>query len=240
MVHVMPDDWTRMLAVVAHPDDLEYSAASAVARWTGEERQVSYLLVTRGEAGIHGLDPGMAGPLREDEQRNSARLVGVDDVTFLDHADGTVQYTLELRRDIARHIRRVRPHVVLTTTGETTFGERSVNHADHRHVALAVLDAGRDAANRWIHPELLDEGLDPWNGLEYVYAVGATEPTHGVDVTAWVDAGIASLSAHSAYLAGLAREFDPSQFVRSFTAQMGAQLGVHHAVTFERFQLAGV
>jgi LmbE family N-acetylglucosaminyl deacetylase len=164
MVHVMPDDWTRMLAVVAHPDDLEYSAASAVARWTSEHKQVSYLLATRGEAGVHGLNPDTAGPIREAEQRTSAGLVGLADVTFLDHADGTVQYTVGLRRDIARHIRRVRPHVVLTTTGETTSGERSVNHADHRHVALAVLDAARDAANRWVHPELLDEGLDRGTG----------------------------------------------------------------------------
>ncbi|HXF19151.1 MAG TPA: PIG-L family deacetylase, partial [Streptosporangiaceae bacterium] len=82
----MPEDWNRAVAVVAHPDDLEYGAASAVARWTAQGKHVSYLLATRGEAGIAGMAPDVVGPLREDEERRSAALVGVSEVHFLDHA----------------------------------------------------------------------------------------------------------------------------------------------------------
>jgi LmbE family N-acetylglucosaminyl deacetylase len=102
----LPEDWHTALAVVAHPDDLEYGAASAVARWTSQGKQVSYLLVTRGEAGIDAMDPAQVGPLREAEERRSARAVGVHGVEFLDYRDGMIEYGLPLRRDIARAIRR--------------------------------------------------------------------------------------------------------------------------------------
>lgn len=241
MLDHVPVDWQRMLAVAAHPDDLEYGAASAIARWTSEGKQVAYLLVTRGEAGIDGMEPADAAGRREAEQRESAAIVGVEDVTFLDHADGVVEYGVALRRDIARHIRRFRPQVLLTTTGELTFGERSLNQSDHRAVAVAALDAARDAGNRWIHRELLHEGLEPWPGVDDVYLIGVNDPTHGVEVDdAALDKGISSLAAHRTYLDGLGRDFDPVMFVRASTAQMGAALGVRHGVAFEQVRLAGV
>src|SRR5947207_11989101 len=96
----MPHDWSRALAVVAHPDDLEYGAAGAIAAWTDAGKDVRYLLVTRGEAGIDGIPPAECGPLREREQVDGAAKVGVHVVDFLDHRDGTIQYGLPLRRDI--------------------------------------------------------------------------------------------------------------------------------------------
>ena len=105
----MPEDWDRAVAVAAHPDDLEYGVASAVARWTRQGKQVSYLLVTRGEAGIAGMAPDQVGPLRVEEERRSAAVVGVTEVEFLDHADGLVEYGIELRRDLAAAFRRLRP-----------------------------------------------------------------------------------------------------------------------------------
>src|ERR1700724_4169651 len=84
----IPEDWTRAVAVVAHPDDLEYGVASAIARWTGQGKQVSYLLATKGEAGIAGMPPDQVGPLRVEEERRSAAVVGVSQVRFLDHRDG--------------------------------------------------------------------------------------------------------------------------------------------------------
>src|SRR5580658_4341440 len=98
----MAEDWERAVAVVAHPDDLEYGAAAAVARWTAQGKQVSYVLVTSGEAGIEGREPAEVGPLREEEERRSAAVVGVSDVHFLGHADGVIEYGLPLRRDLAR------------------------------------------------------------------------------------------------------------------------------------------
>jgi LmbE family N-acetylglucosaminyl deacetylase len=240
----MPEDWKQALAVVAHPDDLEYGAASAVARWTGEGRSVAYVMVTDGEAGIDGMSPAGAAVLRRQEQRASAAIVGVDDVTFLGHPDGVVEYGLRLRRDITREIRRVRPDILITATPALTYGtgggRRVLNQADHRAVGVAVLDAARDAANRWIFPELLAEGLDPWPSTTDVYLMGADGPAHAVDVTDTLSAGVASLRAHRAYLDGLGRDFDPEEFLRAFTARAGAALGVPHAVAFGRIQLHGV
>src|SRR5580698_6472805 len=96
----MPEDWDRAVAVVAHPDDLEYGVAAAVARWTGQGKQVTYLLATRGEAGIDTMHPDQAGPLREAEERAGALEVGVSTVDFLDHRDGVVEGGLALRKEI--------------------------------------------------------------------------------------------------------------------------------------------
>ena len=97
----MPEDWDRALAVVAHPDDMEYGAAAAVARWTGQGKWVGYVLVSDGEAGIQAMDPAQAGPLRRDEQRAGCAAVGVDDVEFLGHPDGAIVEGLDLRADLA-------------------------------------------------------------------------------------------------------------------------------------------
>jgi LmbE family N-acetylglucosaminyl deacetylase len=105
----MSADWQRALAVVAHPDDLEYGAAADIAGWTDAGRSVGYLLATRGEAGIDSMPPEKAALIREAEQRASAALVGVAEVEFLDHPDGLVEYGVPLRRDIALAIRRHRP-----------------------------------------------------------------------------------------------------------------------------------
>ena len=150
----MPEDWDRAVAVVAHPDDLEYGVASAVARWTGQGKHVSYLLATRGEAGIAGMAPDQVGPLRVEEERRSAAVVGVSEVEFLDHTDGLVEYGIALRRDLAAAFRRLQPQVIITMSFDLTWGEEGpVNHADHRAVGLATLDACRDAANEWVFPE---------------------------------------------------------------------------------------
>jgi LmbE family N-acetylglucosaminyl deacetylase len=240
----IPETWTRALAVVAHPDDLEYGAASAIARWTASGRSIGYVIVTDGEAGIDAIPPSEAAVLRQKEQLASAKIVGVDDVSFLHYRDGVVEYGLALRRDIARHIRRFRPDVLLTASPELTVGmgrgRQFLNQADHRVVGLAVLDAARDAGNRWIFPELLDEDLQPWAGVTDVYLMGALEPTYAVDVTDTLSAGVDSLRAHQAYVDGLGRGFDPDQFLRAVTTGAGRGLGVEHAIALGRIQLQGV
>lgn len=148
----MPDDWQRALAVVAHPDDLEYGCAAAVAGWTDGGREVAYLLASRGEAGIDTMEPAECAPLREREQRASAAVVGVSTVEFLDHKDGVIEYGTGLRRDIAAAIRRHRPELVITLNHRDTWGGTSWNTPDHRAVGRATLDAAADAGNRWIFP----------------------------------------------------------------------------------------
>jgi LmbE family N-acetylglucosaminyl deacetylase len=227
-VEAIRNDWDRALCVVAHPDDLEYGVASAVARWTAEGKRVEYLLASVGEAGIQGLDPRECGPVREEEERRSAAVVGVDAVHFLAHADGAIEYGLPLRRDIAAAIRRARPDIVVTINFELTWGGGSVNHADHRAVGLAVLDACRDAANRWLFP---DAG-DAWDGAHEVYVGAPNEATHYVDVSGHIDRGVASLREHRAYIEGLGGDFDPDGFLRGMAHDAGAAVGCEHAVLF--------
>src|SRR4051812_36686633 len=118
----MPDDWQRALVVAAHPDDIEYGLAAAVAVWTAAGKEVHYLLATRGEASIAGLPPSEAGPLREAEQRASAAVVGVGEVEFLDQRDGVLENGPGLRRDLAGAIRRHRPDLVVTGYFGATWG----------------------------------------------------------------------------------------------------------------------
>src|SRR5262245_46579592 len=145
-----PEDWERGLAIVAHPDDMEYGAAAAVARWTGQGKRFGYVLVSDGEAGISTMSPDEAGPVRRDEQLASCAVVGVTDVEFLGWPDGAIVEGLELRSDLAAVIRRHRPEVVASINFRESWGGPSWNHADHRAVGRALLDAVRDAANPWV------------------------------------------------------------------------------------------
>jgi len=230
----MKEDWHKAVAVVAHPDDLEYGVASAVARWTGQGKQVSYLLATRGEAGIAGMAPDVVGPLRVEEERRSAAVVGVSEVEFLDHPDGLVEYGIALRRDLAAALRRLTPDVVITANFDLTWGEDGpVNHADHRAVGLAALDACRDAANGWVFPE----AGPPHAGITSAYVAAVGEPTHFVDVTATIEKGIASLREHQAYIEGLGREFDPDEFLRNMAGYIGLGAGCEYAVAFRHYPM---
>src|SRR4051812_15040654 len=194
--------FSRVLCVVAHPDDVEYGTSSAVAAWTARGIDVAYLLLTRGEAGMDASPPERTRELRTGEQLRAAEAVGVTEVAFLDHPDGVLEYGLALRRDIARAIRRYRPDAVLVGSWEVEF-VAGLNQADHRVAGLAALDALRDAANRWVFRDLLDEGLEPWS-TRWLLVAGDDRPTHGFDVTGEpLERGIASLEAHGEYLAGI-------------------------------------
>jgi LmbE family N-acetylglucosaminyl deacetylase len=198
----MPDDWQRALIIAAHPDDIEYGLSAAVAVWTAAGKEVHYLLATRGEAGIAGMPPSEAGPLREAEERASAAAVGVSEVEFLDQRDGVIQNGPALRRELAAAIRRYRPDLVVTGYFGATWtppgvSPAYVNSADHRALGQGVLDAVADAGNEWIFPDL-DE--PPWTGVEYIAVQEMGDPPHVVDVGAGVEQAVASLSEHRRYL----------------------------------------
>ncbi|MDT0444928.1 PIG-L deacetylase family protein [Streptomyces johnsoniae] len=238
----MPTDWQRALAVVAHPDDLEYGAAAAVAEWTGAGREVAYLLVTRGEAGIDTLPPEESARVREAEQRASAALVGVEQVTFLGHRDGVIEEGVALRRDLAAAIRAHRPELLITLNHRDTwdFGERAWNTPDHRVVGRAVLDAAGDAGNRWIFPEQLgDTGPGPWGGVRWVAVAGSPEATHAQAVgDASLERAIASLAEHRAYISALGDQ-EPPAYARELHTTMAdaaaARFGGRRCVPFELF-----
>jgi LmbE family N-acetylglucosaminyl deacetylase len=227
----MPDDWSRALAIVAHPDDLEYGAASAIAKWTDAGKHVAYLLVTRGEAGIDTLEPSECARVRETEERASAATVGVADVEFLGYADGVIEYGLPLRRDLAHAIRRARPELLLTINHHDSWGGPSFNMADHRNVGLAVLDASRDAGNRWVFPE---PGLEPWGAVRYVAVNASSRATHAVDVGAYLERGIASLECHAAYLEYVGG--DAREMLTGHARATGDAFGCEYAVSFELFE----
>ena len=233
----LDEAWDRALAVVAHPDDMEFGAAAAVARWTGQGKWIGYVMATSGEAGIDGMHPDECRGVREAEQIESAGIVGVDTVEFLGFPDGVIEYGLPLRAAIAKAIRRHRPEIVITGTFRESFAGQMMNQADHIAVGRATIDAVRDAGNRWVFPEQLTDGLEPWGGVRQVWA-GGPEGTHGVDITDTFDAGVESLRAHKAYIDGLGWEhFDPAEFLEGFGRQAGARMGTTFASTFEVFPM---
>ncbi len=225
LLEVRPE---RVLAIVAHPDDIEYGAAAAVAQWTAAGADCRYLLATRGEAGIDSMSPEDAATVREQEQLASAGVVGVEVVEFLDYPDGTIEYGLPLRRDIAEAIRRHKPDTVLLFNHRESWGPGARNSADHQALGTAALDAIADAGNRWIFP-----GTDKHN-VKRALVAGSPQSTHAIDVSSGVELAIASLAEHRAYLAGLGEHpmADP-EFLRGFLEQTGVAVGVPAALAAE-------
>jgi LmbE family N-acetylglucosaminyl deacetylase len=198
----LPADWSRALVVVAHPDDIEYGLGAAVASWTSSGKEVHYLLATRGEAGMAGVPPEEAGPLREEEERRSAAVVGVTEVEFLDFRDGVLEAGPGLRRAIAGAIRRHRPQLVVTSYFGATWSPPGispsfVNSADHRALGQSTVDAVADAGNEWIFADL-DE--PPWRGVSYIAVQDMLDPAHEIDVAEHIEAAVASLCEHRRYL----------------------------------------
>jgi LmbE family N-acetylglucosaminyl deacetylase len=227
--------FSSVLCVVAHPDDIEYGTAAAVHRWVGEGSSVTYFLLTRGEAGIDTMHPDEAAAVREEEERESARRVGVDVVEFGDLRDGAIEYGVPLRREITRAIRRARPDLVVTGSWGERFAGGMVNQADHRAVGLATLDAVADAGNRWLHTDLVDEGFEPWTGVRALAVAGSPTPTHWVDVSGeHFEASVHSLEAHEAYNSALPAEFPaPRALLQMILGGGGQAVGVEHAVLLD-------
>jgi LmbE family N-acetylglucosaminyl deacetylase len=229
----------RVLAVMAHPDDVDFGCAGTVATWTDRGIEVVYLMVTSGEAG--GFDDGMTREemraLRRDEQRAAAKCVGVTDVRFLDgYADGRVEATLDLRRDIARVIRQVRPDRVLTQSAERHYERIYPSHPDHRAVGSAALDAVYpDARNPYAFPELVDgEGLEAWTVRE-VWTCGGPLAQHYVDVTGAYPRKLAALRSHVSQTGHRGDDLD--EMIRGFLAGNAAAAGFPEGRLAEAFHV---
>ena len=183
------------------------------------------------------MDPDETARVRVQEEIDGAAVVGVDTVEFLDHPDGIVEYGPPLRRDIARAIRKHRPDVVITINFDMRFPQGMTNQADHRAVGLAALDASRDAGNRWIFSELLDEGLQPWNGVKALMVNASPNPTHAVDVGDHIYKGVESLEKHKLYIKGLGADFDPEMMLTMVANAVGIEFGCDYAVSFEVYPI---
>ena len=188
----------RALCVLAHPDDVDFGSAGTVATWTEAGTEVTYCIVTDGDAGGFDDTPrDEMGPLRQAEQRAAAKAVGVEDVRFLGYPDGRLELTLDLRRDISRVIRQVRPQRVLTSSPERWFDRIGASHPDHMTVGESTLRAVYpDARNPFAFPELLgDEGLEAWTVSE-VWLGASPRADHAVDVSAVLERKWAALGSH--------------------------------------------
>jgi LmbE family N-acetylglucosaminyl deacetylase len=197
---VLPDsDIRRVLLVAAHPDDPDFGAAGTVARWTDAGIEVTYCLVTDGDAG--GFDESVPrsdiAPLRRKEQTAAAHCVGVHDLRFLAYPDGKVTASLKLRKDLARVIRQVRPDRLVCPCPERNYQRIGASHPDHRAVGEAALDAVYpDARNPFAFPELLaHEGLAAWTVPE-VWMSASPNADHYVDITETFPRKLAALRAH--------------------------------------------
>lgn len=206
------------MAIVAHPDDIEFSCAGTLARWAQGGARISYVVCTSGEVGIaeQGMTKSRAAEIREDEQREAARIAGATEVIFLREPDGMLQPTLELRKRLVREIRRFKPEVILT--GDPTVvwaGSEYINHPDHRAAAISALDATFPAAGQPnLFEELAEEGLKAYKPRK-VYATSWGEADTFVNISETIDIKIKALLAHTSQM----KEWDPSQMVRDWAAE---------------------
>ncbi|RBY89924.1 PIG-L deacetylase family protein [Blastococcus sp. TF02A-26] len=226
----------RVLCVLAHPDDVDFGSAGTVATWTSAGTEVTYCIVTDGDAGGFDETPRhLMGPLRQEEQRAAAAAVGVTDVRFLGYPDGRLEPTLELRRDISRVIRQVRPQRVLTSSPERWFERIGASHPDHMITGESTLRAVYpDARNPFAFPELLaDEGLEAWTVSE-VWLGASPRADHAVDVTDVVELKFAALKAH---VSQVGHRDDLEQFVTGWMEQVGRTFGLPAGRLAEAFHV---
>jgi LmbE family N-acetylglucosaminyl deacetylase len=222
-----------ILVIAAHPDDSEFGAAGTVARWIKEGRRAAYLICTSGEKGTSDPDltPESLIAIREEEQRAAARVLGVQEVTFLRRPDQGLEDTAEFRKLIVRMIRTFRPEIVMTSDPY----RRYIWHRDHRIIGQVVLDAVFPyARDRLAYPDLMDEGLMPHKVRE-LYFWGAEDINYRSDITATFDLKIAALRCHVSQV----REFnrgDPAEWLRQRCREMAVGEAFGLAEGFHRVE----
>ncbi len=226
----------QVLVVTAHPDDVDFGAAGTIAAWTAAGVKVSYCIVTDGGAGAadESLDPSVLPQLRQEEQRAAAAVLGVHDVRFLGYPDGRLAVTTELRRDLSRVIRQVRPDRVVAQSPERNWDRIRASHPDHLAAGEATLCAVYpDARNPFAHPELADEGLDPHTVGE-VWLMASPRADRAVDITDHLEHKLAALRCHVSQV-GTGDALEP--FIREFTARNAADHGLAEGRLAEVFQV---
>jgi LmbE family N-acetylglucosaminyl deacetylase len=219
------------LVVMAHPDDMEFSCAGTMARWAKAGSRIIYVLCTSGEVGIS--EPDMtkekAVEIREAEQREAARITGVQEVVFLRESDGLLQPTLELRKKLVREIRRFRPEVVVCGDPTVIFaGETYINHPDHRAAATAALDATFPAAGQPnLFQELEAEGLKAHKPRK-VFVSGWGQTDLYVNIEETIDIKVAALRAHKSQM----RDWDPEPRIKEWASERGKGKEMGYAESF--------
>ena len=227
----------RALAVFAHPDDGEFGFSGTVAKLAREGTEVHYVCITDGSAGSNepGVTRDQLRPIREREQRAAAEVLGVTECHFLGFLDGTLELTMDLRKAMARVVRGVRPDLIIGPDPSRLWnGERTyINHRDHRVAGEAVLTVVMpDAPSRPQFPELLDEGLEPFE-VPALW-LSAEEGESVVDITETIDLKLRALGCHESQLGAFP---DWEDMIRGIAKERGAGAGVEYAERFTTFSL---
>jgi len=231
-----PEGVERILVVAAHPDDVDFGVAGSVASWVKAGIEVTYCIVTDGDAG--GSDRSISRPamavLRREEQRAAAAEVGVSDVAFLGYPDGRLTPSIELRSDISRQIRLLRPQRLVCQSPERLWDRLPASHPDHLAAGEAsVCAVYPDARNPFAHPELLAEGLEPHTVGE-IWMMAAPNPNRAVDVTDTFDRKIAALRRHRSQV-GEGEWLD--ERIRTWVEAGGRQAGLGEGQPAELFRV---
>ena len=222
------------MSIHAHPDDQEFTVGGTLAKWARAGSEIVTVCLTNGAAGSNESTPAdmtrdTLVPIRQDEQRRACRVLGVKEVVFLDYEDGLLEPTLALRRDVTRLIRRYRPDAVVC--GDPTvrfYGNRYLNHPDHRVAADVALDAVFPSAEtRFIFPELLDEGLPP-HKVTRVFVHGAERPDTFIDIAGTLDVKLAALREHQSQLSA----WDPAEMITGWARLQGKRRRLRAAEAF--------
>jgi LmbE family N-acetylglucosaminyl deacetylase len=223
----------RAMVLVAHPDDADFMCGGSVARWTEEGCEVHYVVVTDGSAGSNepGVTREQMREIREREQRAAADVLGVKSVTFLGELDGTLEVNLETRRKVCREVRRLRPEVVVAPDPSLLWRANYVNHSDHKAAGTLALTAVMpDAPSRPMFPELLDEGLEPFE-IPNLW-LSSSEADTFVDITDSIDRKIEALARHVSQEGEAA-----APFVRERAEEIGQKAGCRYAEGFKALRL---
>lgn len=225
----------RILGIFAHPDDAEFMCGGSAARWADEGAEITYCVITNGAAGSNDPKQDLAElvKIREAEQRAACDALGVQNLLFLGYADGTLQPTLELRRELTRIIRQLKPdRVVIGDPTAVLYGDEYINHPDHRAAAEAGLYAVfPSAVTRPIFPELLAEGYEP-HQVKEVYITDSQQPNTYVDISATLERKIAALDCHKSQL-----EIGDGQWIRTWAAESGKAAELAYAESFRVMKL---
>jgi len=235
------DDASRILVITAHPDDVDFGAAGTMATWAKAGREITYCIVTDGDAG--GFDPAVdrskiAG-IRRAEQTAAAAEVGVSELTFLGYPDGRLEMSIDLRRDISRVIRQVRPQRVLCQSPERSWERIFASHPDHLVAGEAAMCAVYpDARNPFAHPELALEGWEAWSVPE-VWVMTQSGANVWVDITDVIDRKVAALQCHASQIADPSGLGDRMRGWATMQARAGGLPEGRLAESFMRVDTAG-
>jgi LmbE family N-acetylglucosaminyl deacetylase len=224
----------RALAVAAHPDDIEFGCAGTLARWADDGAEVVLCMVTDGSTGTQDrsrMGEALAEVRREESYR-AADVIGAKDIAWLGYRDGYVEYSLELRKDIAAAFRRYRPHRYVVLDPAPTVDDRYVNHPDHRAVGQASLDVVLTAGTTPGHfPELLARGLDPWRGLRELLIMGPGHRPVVVDISDTIERKIEALLCHKSQVGDDAAKIEG--WIRERAADIGRRAGFAYGEAFQ-------